>query len=395
LVPGTKKNQQKSTKKIKKTKQEGEFMEKLFAGISESVKNMNRYKAGKSIGEVKREYELDKIVKLASNENPLGPAPEVIETIKSEAANVYLYPDSDSRDLKELLSKHYNLPAERIFIGNGSDEILDLLMTLLLKNGGQVIQGDPAFIKYELAVISRGGKSIKIPLDDNHRHQLDEMAAAVTDDVKVIFICNPNNPTGTMLSRKEIEDFLEKISDDILVVVDQAYIEYVTSEDYFDGVELLAQYPNLFLMRTFSKAYGLAGMRIGYALGNARLIDYLNRIRGPFNVNRMAQQAAVTAFEAVDHLKKCQEVNKTEKEYLYQEFSEMGLEYIETETNFMMVDTGLDAVEVFKELQQKGVIIRPGNQFGMESWIRVTIGTHKENEFFLKNLKELLTERRN
>lgn len=370
-------------------------MDKLFAGISDAVKGMNRYKAGKSIGEVKREYGLDKIVKLASNENPLGPAPEVIETIRSRAGDVYLYPDSDSRDLKELLSEHYNLPAENIFIGNGSDEILDLLMTLLLEEGGQVIQGDPAFIKYELAVVSRGGESIKIPLDDKHRHQLDEMAAAVTDDVKVIFICNPNNPTGTMVSREEIEDFLENISDDILVVVDQAYIEYITADDYFDGVELLDKHPNLFLMRTFSKAYGLAGMRIGYALGNAQLIDYLNRIRGPFNVNRMAQEAAVTAFKAEDHLKKCQQMNREEKEYLYQEFSKLGLEYIETETNFMMVDTGLDAAQVFKELQQRGVIIRPGSQFGMESWIRVTIGTREENDFFLNKFKELLAERRN
>lgn len=368
-------------------------LQKLFDNISDNIKQMNRYKAGKSIGEVKREYGLDKIVKLASNENPLGPAPEVIEKIRSEASNVYLYPDSDSRDLKEILSEHYQLNPDRIFIGNGSDEILDLLLMLLLADGGNIVQADPAFIKYELAATSRGGESIKVPLDNNYRHDLDKMAAAVEEGTKVIFICNPNNPTGTMLQKEEIESFLKKISDDILVVVDQAYQEYITSDNYFDGVELLDKHPNLFLMRTFSKAYGLAGMRIGYALGNAQLIDYLNRVRGPFNVNRMAQEAAAAAFKAEEHLEKCTNLNRQEKEFLYQNFSEMDLDYIETETNFMMVDTGLDAGEVFTELQKRGVIIRPGNQFGMGSWIRVTIGTREENEFFLANLKELLQER--
>jgi len=368
-------------------------MQKLLDGVLAGVKDMNRYIAGKSTEDVKREYKLDKIVKLASNENPLGPAPEVINKIKNEAKNVYLYPDSDSRELKELLSSYYELNTEKIFIGNGSDEILDLLMTLLLEEGDKVVQADPAFIKYELAVKSRGGKSIKVPLDEEHRHQLKQMKKAVDEDTKVVFICNPNNPTGTMLSAAQIESFLNDISEQILVVVDQAYQEYITSDDYFDGVELLDKYPNLFLMRTFSKAYGLAGLRIGYALGNADLIDYLNRIRGPFNVNRMAQQAAVTAFKSEDHLKKCLELNSEEKEYLYQNFSDLGLDYIETETNFMMVDIGIDAAEAFTELQKKGVIIRPGTQFGMESWIRTTIGTRAENEFLLEKLKELLKER--
>ncbi|RQD78176.1 MAG: histidinol-phosphate transaminase [Halanaerobium sp. MSAO_Bac5] len=365
-------------------------MKSLFDGVTEGVKNMKRYQAGKSIEEVKREFGLDKIVKLASNENPLGPAPEVIETIKNEAENVYLYPDSDSRILKENLSKHYSLPLENIFIGNGSDEILDLLMTLLLNEGDQIVQGDPSFIKYELAAKSRGGESIKIELDENHRLQPEKMLEAITDQTRAIFICNPNNPTGTMLEKKEIEALLKKVPEEVLFVVDQAYYEYMTAEEYFDGIELLAQYPNLFLMRTFSKAYGMAGLRVGYGLGNPKLVDYLNRIRGPFNVNRIAQLAAAAALEADDHLQKCYQLNKKGKAYLYQQFSELDLEYIETQSNFMMVDTGIAAEKVFKELQQKGVIIRPGHQFGMESWIRLTIGTQAENEFFIEKLKDLL-----
>jgi histidinol-phosphate aminotransferase len=367
-------------------------MKKIIDDISAGVKEMNRYQAGKSIEEVQEEYGLEKIVKLASNENPLGPAIQVIDTIQSEAKNVCLYPDSDSRELKTALAEKYQLAEERIFLGNGSDEILDLLMTLILKPGDEVIQADPAFIKYELAVKSRGGSSVKVPLDQNHRHDLQAMEAEISDQTKAIFICNPNNPTGTMLEREEIESFLERVSDEVLVIVDQAYQEYITAEDPFDGIELLEKYPNLMLMRTFSKAYGLAGMRIGYALADPELIDYLNRIRGPFNVNRLAQKAAVTALESESHLEICQNLNNKEKEFLYQKFEELGLEYIETEANFMMVDTGMPAAEVFKELQQRGVIIRPGHQFGMESWIRVTIGTRADNEYFIRNLKKVLAE---
>ncbi len=367
-------------------------MKKIIDQISAGVKKMNRYQAGKSIEEVKEEYGLEKVVKLASNENSLGPAIQVIDTIQSEAKNVNLYPDSDSRELKKALAAKYELEQQRIFLGNGSDEILDLLMTLILNPGDEVIQADPAFIKYELAVKSRGGSSVKVPLTDNYRHDLEAMEAEITDQTKAIMICNPNNPTGTMLKKKEIEDFLERVSDEILIVVDQAYHEYVTADEAFDGVELLKKHSNLMLMRTFSKAYGLAGMRIGYALADQELIDYLNRIRGPFNINSLAQKAAVTALESESHLEICHNLNKKEKEFLYQKFDELGLEYIKTEANFMMVDTELPAADVFQKLQQRGVIIRPGNQFGMDSWIRVTVGTRADNEYFIRNLKKVLAE---
>lgn len=365
-------------------------MKKIIDGISDGVKKMNRYQAGKSIDEVKEEYGLEKVVKLASNENSLGPAIQVIDTIQSEAKNVNLYPDSETRELKTALAEKYELAAERIFLGNGSDEIIDLLMTLILNPGDEVIQGNPAFIKYELAVKSRGGESVKVPLDKNHRHDLAAMEAAITDKTKVIMICNPNNPTGTMLKKEEIESFLERVSDDILVVIDQAYQEYITAEDPFDGVELLAENPNLMLMRTFSKAYGLAGMRIGYAFADPELVDYLNRIRGPFNINSLAQKAAVTALESESHLEICHDLNNKEKEFLYQKFEELELEYIETEANFIMVDVEMPAAEVFAEMQQLGVIIRPGSQFGMDSWIRVTVGTRADNEYFIRNLKKVL-----
>lgn len=368
-------------------------MNKIIEGISKNIKEMNRYQAGKTIAEVREEYDLEKIVKLASNENPLGPAIQVIDTIQSEAKNISLYPDSESRELKSSLSEKYQISENRFFIGNGSDEIIDLLMTLILKTGDQVIQADPAFIKYELAVKTRGGSSIKVPLTENYRHDLEAMKKKITKKTKAILICNPNNPTGTILKKEEIEDFLETISDDILVIVDQAYQEYVTADDSFRGIAALERHSNLMLLRTFSKAYGLAGMRIGYALADPELIGYLNKIRGPFNINRLAQKAAVTALNSDSHLEICQNLNKKEKEFLYQKFADLGLDYIATEANFVMVNLEMPAVEVFEKLQQEGVIIRPGTQFGMENWIRVTIGTRADNEFFIRKLKELLAGR--
>lgn len=368
-------------------------MKNYLAGISDAVKDLNPYTAGKSIEEVREEYDLEKIVKLASNENPLGPSIKVIDVIQSEAKNVSLYPDSGSRKLKSSLAEKYQLKTDEVFIGNGSDEILDLLMTLILNPGDEVIQADPAFIKYDLAVKSRGGESIKVPLDQDYKHDLKAMEAEITDKTKIVLICNPNNPTGTIVAKEKIKNFLENISEDILVVLDQAYQEYITAEDPFDGIELLEKHSNLILLRTFSKVYGLAGMRVGYALGSEELIDYLNRIRGPFNVNSLAQKAAVAALESEAHLKTCQKVNKREKNFLYQKLTELGLDYLETESNFMMVNIKMPAAEVFEKLQEKGVIIRPGNQFGMESWIRVTVGNRADNEYFIRNLKKVLAER--
>lgn len=367
-------------------------MKKLIESIGEGVKEIRPYQAGKNIEEVREEYELEKIVKLASNENPLGPAIQVIDAIQSEAKNISLYPDSESRELKSALAEKYQLEQEQIFLGNGSDEILDLLMTLILNPGDEVIQADPSFIKYELSVKSRGGSSVKVPLDKDYKHDLKAMEAAITDQTKAILICNPNNPTGTMLKKEEIEAFLENISEEILLIVDQAYYEYITAEDAFDGVELLSKYSNLMLIRTFSKVYGLAGMRIGYALANPELLQYLNRVRGPFNINSLAQKAAVTALKAESHVEICQNLNKKEKDFLYQKFEDLDLEYIKTEANFVMVNTEMPAEEVFQKLQQEGVIIRSGEQFGMESWIRVSVGTRADNEYFIRNLKALLVE---
>lgn len=368
-------------------------MEKIINKISTEIKAMDRYQKGKSVAEIKEEYDLEKVVNLASNVNALGPAIQVIDTIQSEAKNVNAYPDSESSALKEALAAKYDLGEDQVFLGNGSDEIIDLLLTLILSPGDQVIQADPAFVKYELAVKARRGESVKVPLTADYKHDLAAMEAEITAKTKAIFICNPNNPTGTMLEPKAIKSFLERISDEILVIVDQAYQEYITASEYFAGIDSLAEHPNLVLLRTFSKAYGLAGMRIGYGLADSRLVSLLNKIRGPFNINSLAQQSALTALESESYLETCHDLNASQKEALYQKFEKMGLEYIETEANFVMVNLESSAEEVYQKLLERGVIISPGGQFGMENWIRVTIGTRADNEFFIRNLKKVLAER--
>ncbi|ADO78121.1 histidinol-phosphate transaminase [Halanaerobium praevalens] len=365
-------------------------MEKFIKRIPKEIKEIDRYQKGKSTAQVKEEYDLEKVVNLASNVNALGPAIQVIDTIQAEAKNVNAYPDSESSALKEGLAAKYDLAAEQVFLGNGSDEIIDLLLTLILEPGTEVIQADPTFVKYELAVKSRRGKSVKVPLTADYKHDLAAMEAQITDQTRAIFICNPNNPTGTMLQAEAIESFLSRIPDDILVIVDQAYQEYITDPEFFSGVDQLAKHSNLVLLRTFSKAYGLAGMRIGYALANSSLVSLLNKIRGPFNINILAQQAALTALESESYLKTCHDLNASQKEALYQKLEKLGLEYIQTESNFMMINLEKSDQEVYQKLLKKGVIISPGSQFGMENWIRVTIGTRADNEFFIRNLKKVL-----
>ncbi|RCW48292.1 MULTISPECIES: histidinol-phosphate transaminase [unclassified Halanaerobium] len=365
-------------------------MSRIADGVCKGIKNMNRYQAGKGIDEVKKMYGLERIIKLASNENPYGPAREVINSIKDNAANINFYPDSDSRDLKNALSNFYNIEEEKIFIGNGSDEILDLLLTLFINPGDEAVQADPSFIKYELSVRARDGISVKVPLTEDYKHDLEAMKNKVGVRTKVFFLCNPNNPTGTVVPSSEIKKLLDELPENVLLIVDQAYYEYVESDDYFDGTDLLDKYPNLFILRTFSKIYGMAGMRVGYGFGSPEIVDYLNRLRSPFNVNLLSQKAALTALEAQEHVGRCRDMNKKEKKYLYSELEKMGLDYIETETNFMMINAEKDSDAVFKELMKRGVIVRSGSGLGMESWIRVTIGCHEENKILIEKLKEVV-----
>mgnify|MGYP006284453997 CR=1 FL=1 len=364
----------------------------LYKRVRDNVKGMKKYKPGKGIKEVRKEYGLDKVIKMASNENPLGHSEQVLECLREADCNFHHYPDSNCNQLKNSLADFHNINKNKLFIGNGSDEIIDHIMTVFVEKGDEVILADPSFIKYKLAVQASGGIGKKIPLTEDYRHDLSRMAEAVTEKTKVIFICDPNNPTGTTVDRKKLLDFIDEVPSDILLVVDQAYYEYVTETDYLQGLELIDQYSNLILLRTFSKIYGMAGFRVGYGIANSQLVELLNRVRSPFNVNKAAQKAAVAALQDQQHVKNSRACNENGKTYLYNALDELGLQYIHTQGNFILIDTEHDAVAVFEKLMRQGVIIRPGNIFGLPTWIRVTIGRKEDNQEFIKQLKDIISK---
>lgn len=355
-----------------------------------TLENISPYIPGKPIDDVKRELGLENVIKLASNENPLGCSPKAKQAILSALENPALYPDGNCTELRSELAKKFDLPADRFIFGAGSNELVAFIAETFINPGDESIMAVPTFPWYDTGVRMMDGVVVEVPLKD-HKHDLETMKAKITDRTRVIWLCNPNNPTGTMYSREEQDSFLRAVPKDIVVVLDEAYYEYVTNRaEYPESVSLLEEYPNIIILRTFSKVYGLASLRIGYGIASAEMIGYLNRVRPPFNVNTIAQAAALASLRDEEFREKSRENNIRGKEYLYRTFAEMGLEYIPTECNFLMVNTGMESMEMFNKLLRKGIIVRPGKGFGMPTWQRVTIGTQEENEAFVKALKEIL-----
>lgn len=351
------------------------------------IKDISAYEPGKPVEDVMREYNLERVIKLASNENPLGISKKVKQAISDNIDGLALYPDGNATLLKESISEKLNIPTDNILPSSGSDEMIDLISKAYINPGDEILMGDITFPRYIQTATIMSGVPVIVPLKDL-KFDLNAMLDKITDKTKIIWICNPNNPTGTMNTEDEFMDFLNKVPKDILVISDEAYREYVTRSDYpFNTHKILADYPNLLVMRTFSKAYGLAGLRVGYTLGNSEILSYINKVRGPFNVNSLAQAAAITAFSDDEFLKESYDVNVEGKDYLYSEFDALGFDYAKTETNHIFVDIKTNGGEMFEELQKRGVIIRPmpGN------FIRVSIGTMEENKIFVEKLKEVLT----
>ncbi len=352
----------------------------------EELANLSPYKPGRPIDDVKREYGLQDVIKLASNENPLGCSPKAIEAIKNSLDSLGLYPDGNCTLLKEALSKKLNISSNNIILSSGLDEMMDLLAKTFFNKDDEAIMADITFPRYIATTMMMGAKPVIVPLV-NWTHDLNGMLNAITDKTKLIWLCNPNNPTGTMFTEKELIDFLDKVPENIVVVYDEAYREFVTRDDYTkDSIPLLNKYPNLIILRTFSKIYGLASLRVGYTMASEEIITNINKVRGPFNVNTLAQVAAIAALDDEDFLRRSYEVNVEGKEYLYKEFDKLKLEYAPSETNHIFVNVQRNGNEVFVELQKRGVIIRP--QIG--DWIRVSIGTMDENRTFIEKLIEVL-----
>jgi len=352
--------------------------------VCESILSLTPYQGGRPISEIQREYGLSNVIKLASNENPLGVSKKVQEAIKSAITQIGRYPDGNGYYLKDALAKKLSVSAKSITLGNGSNDILELIpRAYVCSKDDEVIFSQYAFVVYPLVTKAIGAKAIVTPAND-FGHDLNAMYEAITDKTKVIFIANPNNPTGTLLSNEEIYNFLKKVSNDIIVVLDQAYIEYLDVEDVY--IDWLKDFPNLVITRSFSKAYGLAGLRVGYSISSEEIADYLNRIRQPFNVNLIAQEAAIAALSDADFLAESVKVNSDGLLQLEEGFRSLGLKFIKSHANFISVKVS-NSMELNQKLLEKGIIVRPVE---MKDYLRISVGTYAENAKFLEVLKEII-----
>ncbi len=351
--------------------------------------SLNPYVPGKPIDEVKRELGLDDIIKMASNENPLGSSPLAMEAVEKSLPLMHQYPDANCYNLKKRLSSFTGIAMDGILIGNGSDEILKLVSEAFLNRGDQIVFAYPSFSEYEFAAKIMGAECVEVPLV-KFTHDLEAMLKVINDKTKMLYICNPNNPTGTIVGEKEIDSFMAKVPEDVLVIFDEAYCEYVESREYLSGLKYVQAGRNVIVLRTFSKIYGLAALRIGYGLTTPAIAQVVEMVTEPFNVNMLAQVGALAAIDDTEHVLRSQEMNSSGKKYLYSEFEKMGLEYVPTEANFIFVNTARNCQEVFKGLLKKGIIVRTGDIFRHLDFIRVTIGSQAENERFIQGLKQVL-----
>jgi len=361
---------------------------KIVDQVPEYIRTLIPYSPGKPIEEVEREYGIAKSIKLASNENPLGPSPKAVQAIRERVEQLHLYPDGDCFYLKSGLAGKLAIRPEQLIFGNGSNEIIELAVRTFLRPGDEAVMAHQAFVVYRLVVQAVGGMSRVIPLH-HFTHDLKAMAAAITPATRMVFLANPNNPTGTIYRRAAWEQFLDRISGDVLLVVDEAYFEYVEDEDYPDSLRYHEQGKTILTLRTFSKLYGLAGLRIGYGIGSPEVIALMQRVRQPFNVNAAAQWGALAALDDADHVRRSLEVNRAGKEYLTREFGRLGLEYVPSCGNFILLRVG-NGEHIFKQLLRLGIIVRPMGGYDLPEYVRVTIGTMEENETFIDALGSII-----
>ncbi len=359
--------------------------------IPDNIRNLEPYRAGRSIADVAREFGLTSVVKLASNENPLGPSPQAVEAACRAMTECHRYPDPAVRVLREKLAERFSLNLNNIIVGAGSEGILSSIVRVFLEAGDEVLTADAAFLGFPILCRTRGIEPTTIPLDPDYRFDLAALGDAINEHTKLVYLCNPNNPTGTIFTRDEFDIFMKKVPPHVLVIQDEAYCEYAaTTAEYPDSMDY--RYDNVITLRTFSKAYGLAGLRVGYGFGHHELIESLWKIKLPFEPSGPAQAAASAALEDTEHLLATLTTNEQGRAYLHQELTRMGVEHRPTHANFiMMLFSGeAEVMEIFVDLQRRGVITRPLAQAGLPHGLRVTIGTAEENERFVEALEETL-----
>ncbi|WP_231514899.1 histidinol-phosphate transaminase [Oceanobacillus salinisoli] len=350
------------------------------------------YSPGKPIWELQEELGLDKVIKLASNENPLGPSPKGIEAISAGLTELNRYPDADTAALKEAIAGKLDVKKEQLIVTNGADELITLMSEAFLDEGDEIVVPSPSFSEYDFGADLMGATVVPVPFDEGFQFNVQKILDAITEKTKLLYICSPNNPTGTYLSKSDFDELVAAVPKRVLIVFDGAYSHYATAEDYTDGLEYVRADKNVLVLQTFSKVYGLAGLRVGFGAAPETVIQTILKVKEPFNVNSLAQAAAKAAIADDEHVNASIESNTSGAKELYQAFSELGLSYVETTSNFILVQLGPDAEKLYNDLLAKGVIVRYGKIWGLPEYVRVTIGTKEENEFFVEVLKEVLSK---
>jgi histidinol-phosphate aminotransferase len=359
---------------------------------NEHILGIAPYEPGKPIEELERELGIHDAIKLASNENPLPPSDRVQKAIAAQLNVLNRYPDGSGFYLRQAIAKKHGLTADQVVLGNGSNELIELLVRAFLRPGDEAIVPHPSFVVYPMIVQASGGIRVMVMLRD-YRLDLEAMARAITPMTKVIFIANPNNPTATIVTADEVEHFMSRVPERTIVVFDEAYIEFAHGPDFPDALAYVKDGRKVVVLRTFSKAASLAGLRVGYGVADADAIALMNRIRQPFNVNSLAQAAALAALDDDAHVMECVRMIDAGKHYLYDEFNSLGIKYVPARANFILVDVGRSASEIYQKLLQQGVIVRPMTPFGMESALRITVGTPEENRRLVKALQVVLRKK--
>ena len=366
--------------------------------ISPEIMNLVPYKPGKPISETQREYGLKTVYKLASNENPLGCSPKAMEAVRGALDHQNLYPDPSHYELLQTISKLWGFPTKQLAVGNGSDELIDLLTRIFCEPRESVLTSVAAFNAYEVSAAANRAAIRKVPLQTGFRFDMkgiaDHFFAHPEENIRVIFVSNPNNPTGTYATKQEVEDFLARVGnrDDVMIVFDEAYNEFVRAEDYVSAQDYMSKYNNLIVLRTFSKIYGLAGFRIGAMIAPEWVIEVFNRVRKPFNVNDLAQVAANAALQDKGFIERSQQICWKGLDYFYKKLDELGLPYIPSQGNFVMFDTLRDALKVNEALLRRGIILRPILNYGFKTQMRISVGLEHENEAAMAALAEVLKE---
>jgi histidinol-phosphate aminotransferase len=358
---------------------------------NEHILGIAPYEPGKPTEELERELGIVDAIKLASNENPLGPSDRVQKALIAALPHLNRYPDGSGHYLRQALAKKHGVSIDQVVLGNGSNELIELIVRTFLRPGDEAVVPHPSFMVYPMIVQAAGGIRVMVMLKD-YRLDLEAMARAITPMTKIVFVANPNNPTATIVTADEVAHFMSRVPPRTIVVFDEAYIEFAMGPDFPDVMASVKQGRKVMVLRTFSKAASLAGLRVGYGVADADAIALMNRIRQPFNVNALAQVAALAALDDESHVLECVRMIEAGRHYLYDEFNAMGIKYVPSRANFILVDVGHSASDVFQRLLKEGVIVRPLTPFGMESALRITIGTPQENRRLVKALRHVLAK---